>query len=308
MISPTVSPQRGPSAASAHALPRRVARAPWHFRLAKSLIRSRVRGGYRLLATARKLGWLDVVVRYPLSERISLDVPLYRDENLWNELDLREYEAESIDLLAAEVLRRPEPVTLLDCGADIGLFSALLAARCPGIARVVAFEPNPEAFRVLAGNVRRLPAGECHEMAVSDFTGRAVLEIPRPGMGDHARFIVPSSQGDVEVTRIDDLKVDPGHGLLLKIDVEGAELGVLRGAIRTLSSAPWFVVIFEAHPAVVQRTGIDPTECMRLLDSVRRCRFQVAEAPEVSLTVDRPFFEQVPEGICNVVCVSENEG
>lgn len=281
------------------------ARAPWHFRLAKSLIRYRIRGGYRLLATARKLGWLDMVVRYPLSDRISLDVPLYRDENLWNEDDLREYEAESIDLLAAEVAGRPEPVTLLDCGADIGLFSALLTARCPGIARVVAFEPNPEAFRVLAGNVRRLPAGECHEMAVSDFTGRAELQSPGPGMGDHARFIVPSPEGDVEVARIDDLKVDPRHGLLLKIDVEGAELGVLRGAVRTLSSAPWFVVIFEAHPEVVRRTGIDPTECMRRLSSVRGCRFRVAEAPEVSLTADRPFFEQVPEGICNVVCVSE---
>jgi FkbM family methyltransferase len=307
MISPKISPPLEPSPASARVWPR-ADRAPWHFRLAKSLIRHRVRGGYRLLATARKLGWLDMVVRYPLSDRISLDVPLYRDENLWNEHDLHAYEAESIDLLAAQVSRRPEPVTLLDCGADIGLFSALLAARCPEIARVVAFEPNPEAFRLLAGNVRRLPAGECHEMAVSDFTGRAELQSPRPGTGDHARFIVPSPQGDVEVIRIDDLKVDPRHGLLLKIDVEGAELGVLRGAVRTLSSAPWFVVIFEAHPEVVRRTGIDPTECMRLLSSVRGCRFQVAEAPEASPREDRPFFEQVPEGICNVVCVSETGG
>lgn len=306
MISPTVSPQTSPPPASASAPPRHTDRAPWLFRLAKSLIRYRIRGGFRLLATARKLGWLNVVVRYPLSDRVSLDVPLYRDENLWNERDLREYEVSSIDLLAAEVSKRPEPVTLLDCGADIGLFSALLTARCPSIERVVAFEPNPEACRVLAGNVRRLPAGECHEAAVSDFAGQAVLQSPRPGTSDHARFIVPAAQGDVEVIRIDDLEVDPRHGLLLKIDVEGAELSVLRGAVRTLSSVSWFVVMFEAHPDVVRRTGIDPTECMRLLSSLRGCRFQVAEAPEVSLKDDQPFFEQVPKEISNVVCVSED--
>jgi FkbM family methyltransferase len=272
------------------------------------MIRHRIRGGYRLVETARRLGWLNVVVPYELEEGLALDVPLYRRENLMSDREAREYEAPAIALLAGEVRkRRPAPVTLIDCGADIGLVSTLLSARCPNVARVIAFEPNREAFPILKSNLERLsPAGECHPAAVSDFSGRAELRNPRPGASGHARFIVSSPEGDISVMRVDDLEIDPGHGLLFKIDVEGAELGVLRGAVRTLSAAAWFVVLFEAHPEVARRTGIDPIECVRLLGSLGDCRFQVAEAPGVHLVADRPFYDQVPRQICNVVCVADS--
>lgn len=289
-------------------MPRRAERAPWHFRLAMHLIRRRIRGGYRLVETARRLGWLNVVVPYTLEEGLALDVPLYRPENLMTDQEAREYEAPAIALLAAEVRRRrPAPVTLVDCGADIGLVSTLLSARCPNVARVIAFEPNREAFPILKSNVERLSAaGECHATAVSDFSGRAELRGPRPDASGHARFIVSCPEGDVPVMRVDDLGIDPRHGLLLKIDVEGGELGVLRGAAGTLAAAAWFVVLFEAHPEVAQRTGIDPIECVRLLRSLGDCRFQVAEAPGIRLVADRPFFDQAPRQICNVVCVADS--
>jgi FkbM family methyltransferase len=272
-----------------------------------ALIRRRIRGGYRLVETARRLGWLNVVVPYTLGEGLALDVPLYRPENFMSDREARDYEAPAIALLAAEIGGRPGPVTLVDCGADIGLISALLLDRCPNVTRVIAFEPNREAFPILKANVERLcPAGECHETAVSDFSGRAELRSPRPGTTGHARFIVACAEGDIPVMRVDDLEVDPGHGLLLKIDVEGAELGVLRGAVHTLGSAAWFVVLFEAHPEVARRTGIDPIECVRLLRSLGACRFQIAESPEIHLVDDRPFFDQVPERICNVVCVADS--
>jgi FkbM family methyltransferase len=287
------------------ASPRLIGGAPWHFRLAKYLIDHQVRGGYRLIDTARKLGWLNVIARYPLDNGVTVDVPLYRVENPWSERDIREYEDSGLSFLTEALGRRPGPVTLVDCGADIGLFSVLLASRGVDLARVVAFEPNLEAFPILKKNVARLPRGECHAAAVSDFSGQAELRSPRPGTSGHARFIVPSPKGDIPVMRVDDLEVDPRHNLLLKIDVEGAELNVLRGAVRALSAADWFVVFFEAHPKVVRRTGIDPTECMRLLRSVRPCRFVIDELPEVQLVDDRPFFEQVPERIYNVVCLAE---
>jgi FkbM family methyltransferase len=288
--------------------PRRAARAPWHFRLAMHLIHRRIRGGYRLVETTRRLGWLNVVVPYTLEEGLTLDVPLYRRENLMTDQEAREYEAPAISLLAEELKgRRPAPVTLVDCGADIGLISTLLSARCPNVARIIAFEPNPEAFHILQSNLARLsPAGECHPAAVSDFSGRAELRSPRPDASSHARFIVSCPEGDVPVMRVDDLGIDPHHGLLLKIDVEGAELDVLRGAAATLSSAAWFVVLFEAHPAVARRTGIDPIECVRLLSSLGDCRFQVAEAPGIRLVADRPFYDQVPQQICNVICVADS--
>ena len=286
--------------------PRLTGGAPWHFRLAKYLIHNQFRGGYRLIDAARKLGWLNVIARYNLDNGVKVDVPLYRVENSWNERDIREYEEAGLAFLAETLRERPGPVTLVDCGADIGLFSVLLASRGVDLARVVAFEPNSEAFPILRSNVGRLPRGECHDSAVSDFSGRAELRSPRPGTTGHARFIVPNPDGDIPVMRVDDLEVDPRHNLLLKIDVEGAELNVLRGAMKTLGAASWFMVFFEAHPKVVRRTGVDPTECMRLLRSVRPCRFLIDELPEVRLVEDRPFFEQVPERIYNIVCLAES--
>ena len=304
---PSSVPPTPMSVSKATPPPRRAERPPWHFRLAMTLIRRQIRGGYRLVDTARRLGWLNVVVPYTVGKGPALDVPLYRPENFMSDREAREYEAPAIALLAAEIGRRPAPVTLVDCGADIGLVSALLLDRCPNVTRVIAFEPNLEAFPILKANIERLsPAGECHATAVSDFSGRAELRNPRPGTTGHARFIVSCPDGDVPVMRVDDLEIDPGHGVVLKIDVEGAELGVLRGAVRTLGSAAWFAVLFEAHPEVARRTGIDPIECVRLLGSLGACRFQIAEAPEIRLVDDRPFFDQVPQQICNVVCVADS--
>lgn len=113
--------------------------------------------------------------------------------------------------------------------------------------------------------------------------------------------------GSVEITSLDEVlpKTNANENLVLKIDVEGFELDVLLGAEQLLRSAPVFVVAFEAHPDVVARTGVDPIECLRFLAGLRPCRFLLAEAPEIQLTVERPFFDQVPGGqILNVIAVS----
>ena len=48
---------------------------PWHFRLAKWLIRNRIRGGFQIIELAERMGWLDFDCRYKLSEQVSVDVP-----------------------------------------------------------------------------------------------------------------------------------------------------------------------------------------------------------------------------------------
>jgi hypothetical protein len=70
-----------------------VTRGPLSFRLAKLLIQRNVRGGFRLLDIAKRRGWLDRVVRYPLSDTIVIDMPLFREDNC---LDAAEIAPESI--------------------------------------------------------------------------------------------------------------------------------------------------------------------------------------------------------------------
>src|SRR5574337_1961129 len=92
--------------------------------LGRSLVRHNIRGGYKLLRLSRRLGLLSKVVRYHLSGDVKIDVPVFRIENQWDRTDLVEYETEMMDHLGMLLQNEGEDFMLVDCGADIGLFSA----------------------------------------------------------------------------------------------------------------------------------------------------------------------------------------
>jgi FkbM family methyltransferase len=126
----------------------------------------------------------------------------------------------------------------LDVGANMGVYSLLAAphSRC-----VYALEANPE----LAGRLRDV-LGDRHtvlDVGASDHEATAVLHIPvRAGADVHWRSSVEpdanpgfdSRDVTVRLTPIDALDLPPVG--VVKIDVEGHELAVLRGARRLLGT------------------------------------------------------------------------
>lgn len=279
--------------------------APLSFRLATFLNRHGIRGGYRLLDTAASLGWLDGLMRYELRNGVSILVPLARPENRWTKEDVENYEWRPVALFCERLAALQAPVRLVDCGADIGLFAARVAERVPGLVEVLAFEPNEEAWRVLSRNVQLLgrPA-RAERAALGDVRGRGVLESTPRDRSAHAQFVVgaPTGSGDFEVRRIDDLGLARDTALGLKIDVEGSELEVLRGARETLAQVPHFVIAFEGHREVCRRTGVDPCEILRWLAQLRPVEHIVAERRDLRVDPAREFFEQVDApAICNLV-------
>jgi FkbM family methyltransferase len=282
---------------------------PWHFRLAKWLIRNRLRGGYRLIELAERRGWLNCVVEYELSKGVKLDVPLWRRENQWALPDLRAYEQKLVQALAlfSNIGRafndKSYPAYWIDVGADIGALSALIAATARPFAQAILLEPNSVAFEFLEHNAAKLPfPARAIRAAAADFTGKGTLAHSPTDPSDHSRFLAPAADGDLEVIRIDDLGLPTGGSVVMKVDVEGGELAVLRGTERTLRSAANWCVAFEAHRDVCQRTGIDPCECIRFLASLGNVDVRVAECREIALDSAQPYFEQVGEKITNVVC------
>jgi len=280
--------------------------APWHFRLAKALIRRGWRGPGLWIRLSHALGLLNRRARYRLSRDVTIDVPLSRPECWWDEVEVRQYEAALIETVASALSARPRPWRLVDCGADIGLFSALLTARAGPLEEVIAFEPNEPAYRLLRGNVSRLPGGGTAWLAgVSDFRGSGRLEAPDVERSEHARFLVPAAEGTMPVVTLDDLELAAPGTLVLKLDIEGGELAALRGAAATLRRAANWIVVFEAHRDVAARTGIDPVECLRLIQAIRPCTTHVAECAGIEVTAERPFFDQLIDAkIVNVVCTS----
>lgn len=279
--------------------------APWYFRLGRALARRNIRGGARLLSEARRFGLLDKLALYTVGD-VALRVPLWRPCNAWDEVDIQAYEARFMDALGDAVRALPGEATLLDCGADIGTVTAHLVARCKNIKDVIAFEPNAAAYDVLAENLHFMPLrAEARHAAVGSFTGKGRLMSPEHDKSAHAMYIEPYDSGDIAVQRIDDLALPAGSSVVIKIDVEGSEVAVVEGALRTIRDASACIVAFEAHPLVAERCG-DPSNVMRALRSVRSdFTFTVDKVPSLVLDPNRPVFEQIqPSTVYNVIGTS----
>jgi FkbM family methyltransferase len=144
------------------------------------------------------------------------------------------------DLRSGEPELRSLPVlcdksrSAIDVGANYGVYSFFMAQYA---AHVTAIEPNPK----YANFVRRaLPSVEVVEAAASDHLGVANLRLPAPSaMFGMATVEDENSLGGVETAAIPVrlLTIDSLNMTnvgLIKIDVEGHELAVLRGAETTI--------------------------------------------------------------------------
>ena len=139
---------------------------------------------------------------------------------------------------------------LVDVGAHAGTFIEQ-ALRVAPESRHVAVEPIPE----MAGALReRFPTVEVHEVALADKPGKATFQyVPtRPAVSGLALRpdleVAAPEELTVAVKTLDELLPAGRSPAVLKIDVEGGELNVLKGAERLLA---------EAHPTIVFEWGAE---------------------------------------------------
>ena len=140
------------------------------------------------------------------------------------------------------------PGTLVDIGAHDGLLTIPLA-RLPG-SRVLAFEPLPSAFARLQAALRvafgAAPANvECHHLALGDHQGSITLAMPvvdgvaqeqwastAKDYAAHVSARVTVERFTVPMRTLDDFALTDVTAI--KLDAEGAEYEILRGARETL--------------------------------------------------------------------------
>lgn len=138
----------------------------------------------------------------------------------------------------------PESPLIWDVGANVGTYSRLALEVRPA-ARIVAFEPDPQAFAALQ-NVSGIDA---YNIALGRDAGTITLFRPEPGSPmaspyqRHHQTVRWDHATTVPVTTIDDLA--PARIDLLKIDVEGYELAVLQGGRGTIEAGAVPLIQFE---------------------------------------------------------------
>jgi FkbM family methyltransferase len=203
------------------------------------------RGTYRLAL------WLYQCLQIP-----DVEVMVTLDRTLWIVLRPRiwvDYNIYCLGLYEAPLARffihslRADSV-VLDIGAYIGQYT-LLAAKYAPAGRVIALEPHPESYQRLLANITLNRLGNVQALNLA--AGQRAERVPQL-LSDQ-----PSSSGllptgrsddgvaDVEVVPVDQIvreaalpRVD-----VMKVDVEGAEGQVVRGARETLSRFHPIVIV-----------------------------------------------------------------
>ncbi len=127
--------------------------------------------------------------------------------------------------------------TVIDVGANVGFYTTRFAGWVRGAGRVIAIEPDRDNFVQLRHNVERsggAAAAELIEAAAAESSGPLHLLRNPAHPGDHR---IAEHGIEVQGCCIDDLMAHRAWPAvsLVKIDVQGAELRVLRGARETLS-------------------------------------------------------------------------
>lgn len=124
----------------------------------------------------------------------------------------------------------------VDIGANLGSYSYKLNRM--GYT-VHAFEPNPYCVNKLVGWTNKQEKVILHNQALSNFTGSDEFFVPlmHNGFSEHALGSLKADPSavqklQVDVRKLDDFDIEKIK--LIKIDVEGAELDVLEGAIKTI--------------------------------------------------------------------------
>jgi FkbM family methyltransferase len=178
-----------------------------------------------------------------------------------------------------------------DVGANIGLMSIPIVTQFEQ-SRVVSFEPSPQTYPYLArtvANSRFKDKWRCVPNALGETVGEADFIVSSPALGAFDGMADTKRAGTttrvkVPITTLDtewDLLGKPEVSLI-KIDVEGAELHVLRGAQRCLSAMRPFVVL-EWNKTNIAPYGYDP---MLLLQFAAAINYRLFSLPHMVPLMD----------------------
>jgi len=196
-----------------------------------------------------------------LAEKSALD-----HELIYNEFERMETE------FVKRLLRRD--MTVVDAGAHHGLYTLLASKRVKWDGRVIAVEPSPRECERLERHLRlnRCSNTELVSCALGEAPGETDLYLV-DGFQDWCNSLRPPAVDEpvrtvrVSVRRLDDVLAELGVSKVdfIKLDVEGAELSVLYGAMKLLRRESRPAILAEVQDTRTQPWGYAAREIIQFL-------------------------------------------
>jgi FkbM family methyltransferase len=230
-------------------------------------VRKVIHAGYRLQNPPGK------PVRYSLPG--GFRVQLYPEGQVAEFLAVQRF-FEKTELMLVAAYLKPG-MTVVDVGANVGLYSILAEKMVGPTGTVWAFEPSLESYQRLE---RNLQLNGCSRVtpvrAALSTQAEGFLQLKSDaGFGDAYRYLAPTTVVDpgnphsewVPVTTLDAFSRQEkiGSATFLKIDVEGGEYAVFQGARDFLRSSPNVCIMFESDPEWCRRAGCRQEDSFELL-------------------------------------------
>jgi FkbM family methyltransferase len=162
-------------------------------------------------------------------------------------------------------------MTVLDIGANIGVYTAVCGKAVGAAGRVISVEPDPENLIYLRRTIQANGLGDVLVVpgAASDYDGTASLFTSSENRGDNRMYANEMSDGatPVPVVHLDRLLREIGVNELdfIKIDVQGYESAVLNGLIHVIRQSRNVTLISEFWPQGIRAAGADPERFLETL-------------------------------------------
>lgn len=159
--------------------------------------------------------------------------------------------------------------SFVDAGAHIGIQSVYASRLVGPEGRVYAFEPDPYNFDALVRNTRGLGNVLLTQSAVGAETGSARFTRSRGTISNsliRRPDVIPLDVQNVPVISVDSVR--PGKRVLIKLDIEGAELLAIMGMEQTVKDADGVVVISEVNRTALEAAGESPLGLVMALEDL----------------------------------------
>lgn len=161
--------------------------------------------------------------------------------------------------------------TIIDVGANIGYYSIMASELIGGSGKILSFEPVSKTFKRLSVNVSPLSNIKAHQAACGQENGKISIYDFGDSISAGSRISsppeidIPYTIEEVSMIKLDDFidgKVD-----VVKIDVEGYELNVLKGMQKIIASNPNIKILLEVNKDLLIKATTSPQEIFSYLKS-----------------------------------------